>query len=111
MASRKSKLRKEILKLSVLTTLVVVLWIGFSVYFKLTKPTPPDVPQEVLRPLSPVFGEGILEKIKVRRFIKDEELEDISKKKVTLVEEEETEEATVSGTPESEATESASPEE
>lgn len=89
------------MKLSVFTTVVVVIWIGLEVYFRLTKPTPTEVSLEVLRPLSPSFEEEVLEEIGGRRFIKEEELKDIHGRKIETEEEEatpsaETEEATPS---------------
>lgn len=102
MARRKNKLKRDILTLLILTTIVVVIWIGFSVYFKLSRPTPPEVPAKILRTLNPSFDEEALEEIEKRRFITDQELEDISEKPV-LVKESETsdkvEEATESAKP------------
>lgn len=98
MARKKNKFRKDILVLLVLTTIVVLGWIGFEVYFKLSKPTSTEVPTEILRFLDPSFNEDVLEEIDKRRFITDKELEDISKKRVVITKEEE-EEATQSATP------------
>lgn len=95
------------MKLSVFTTVVVVIWIGLEVYFRLTKPTLTEVPLEVLRPLNPAFEEEVLEEIGERRFIKEEELKDIHGRKIETEEEEatpsaETEEATPSAESEGE---------
>lgn len=92
MARRKNKLRKDILVLLILTTIVVLAWVGFEVYFKLSKPTSPEVPAEILRALDPSFDEEALEEIKKRRFITDKELEGISEKRIVVEEEEASEE-------------------
>lgn len=106
MARHKDRLKKDILKLLILTTVVVIIWVGFEVYFKLTNPIPSEVSEKVLRPLNPEFEEAFLEEeIKDRRFITDEELKDVSRKQVVL--EKESEEATGSA---EEATESGKPE-
>jgi len=89
------------MRLSVFTTIVVVVWIGLEVYFRLTKPTPAEVPLKVLQPLDPSFEEEVLSEIEGRRFIKEEELKDIHEKQVK-----ESEEATASAESE-EATPSA----
>ena len=89
------------MRLSVFTTIVVVVWIGLEVYFRLTKPVPAEVPLKILRTLDPSFKEEVLDEIKGRRFIKEKELEGIHEKQVEEPEEEatasaESEEATPS---------------
>lgn len=104
MAKKKYSFRNDIMRLSIFTTIVVVIWIGLEVYFRLTEPTTTEVPLKVLRPLDPSFEEEVLSEIEGRRFIKEEELKGIHEKQL-----EESEEATASAESE-EATPSAEPE-
>lgn len=102
------RFKKDLINLSILTTIGVLVWIGFEIYFKLTKATPPEVSEKILRPLDPDFSEDALEKLKDRRLISETELENLTQDEANLKEKSATESAE---TQEKEATESSQPEE
>lgn len=72
---KKKVLNKDILTLSILTTIAVFTWIGFDIYRIFHKPSPPEITKEQLRPLNPNFDKETLESLKKRKIISQEELD------------------------------------
>jgi len=63
------RLPRELIFLAVLTTITVFTWIFLSVFYALTKPQPPKVPQEQLRPLDPTLETKVIDNLGSREFI------------------------------------------
>ena len=97
---KKRKTRKEnIFFLVVVTTIAVFSWTGFNIYNTFNKSTIPQVLQQQLKPLKPVFNEKVLESLKNRRTISQKQLDSIPEiTKFGLPEKEENKEASPEGT-------------
>lgn len=72
---KKKVLNKDILILSILTTIVVFTWIGFDIYRVFHRLSPPEVTKDQLRPLNPNFNKETLNSLKKRKIISQEELD------------------------------------
>lgn len=73
---RKKTLNKEILTLSILTTMTIFSWIAFDIYRLFQKKAEiPQVLKEQLEPLNPNFDLTTLEYLKTRKTINQEELD------------------------------------
>lgn len=59
---------------AVLTTIVAVLWIIYSIYQSASKKIPLSIPEEVLSPISPSLDKSAVEKIQGRVFFEEGEL-------------------------------------
>lgn len=71
---KKAKFSRDWLILAILTVLTVFTWIGFDVYWALTRPTPPKVPADQLLPLDPKLEIKVLENLSQKEIIGKEEL-------------------------------------
>lgn len=65
-----------IVKFAIFTVITTFVWIGFDVYRAFTRSTPPDIPEEVLRPLDPTIDEGVLGRITETVYLEDTEIGD-----------------------------------
>jgi hypothetical protein len=64
-----NKKKPEIVNLLILTLIVVVFWIFFSVYRVFTDVPVAIVPEEIIIPLDPKFDSATLEMIKLKEYI------------------------------------------
>ena len=74
---QKKSLSKDVLVLTILTTICVVSWIVLDIYRTLKKSAIPQVLEEQLNPLSPNFDKNTLESLKQRKIISQEELNSV----------------------------------
>jgi arsenate reductase-like glutaredoxin family protein len=74
---KKIQLGKDALILSILTLITVLTWIGFELYQALTKTEIPKVLQKQTTPLNPKLDEKVIENLKSRKTISEEELNKI----------------------------------
>lgn len=95
--------------LAIMTTITTVSWVGFSVYRTLTKKPLPNVPVEILEPISPELDTNTLAQIAERVYFERGSTVAFSSASATIEIEEEViaeEDATSSSTPNNQATES-----
>lgn len=74
---KKKPISKEVLSLSILTTLTILTWIIFSIYQIFQKPLILKIPQEELKPLNPVLDNKTLNSLKTRKIINLNEITSI----------------------------------
>lgn len=72
------KFGRNILILAIMSLITVGAWIGFEVYHAYTKTTVPRVAKELVKPLDAKIDEAVIEDIKERYQIPEEELEIVS---------------------------------
>jgi hypothetical protein len=73
--TEKIKPNNQILNLAILTTITVVIWISFDIYFALKQPPANQPSSEQLAPLDPTFDQKIIEGLKKRKTFTSLELE------------------------------------
>jgi hypothetical protein len=74
---KKIKLGKDALTLSILTLVTVLTWIGFDVYKALTKSEIPRVLQKQIAPLNPKVDWEIIEELRNKKTVSEEELKTV----------------------------------
>lgn len=74
---QKKILSKDVLVLTILTTICVVSWIVFDIYRALKKSDISQVLKEQLNPLNPNFDKNTLESLKQRKIISEAELDSV----------------------------------
>jgi len=90
------KFGKNMLILSVMTLITVIVWVSYEVYRAYTQTTVPQIIKELMTPLNPTIDEAVMETIKEKYQIPEEELNIITQ---PPIETEIEEEATPSQTP------------
>ena len=60
--------------LGILTVITIIFWIGFEVFRSFTKTPEPEIPAEILAPLSPEIDAGELSKLQNRVFLNEAEI-------------------------------------
>lgn len=68
------RLSKDILILTILTVITVFTWIGVDVYRTLRRPTPPNIPAELLLPLNPKLETRVIDDLTNRQMFERETL-------------------------------------
>lgn len=66
--NKKQSISKDILILSVLTTIAVTIWIALDVYWAMQKSETPQVIKKQLEPLNPKLDTSILENLEKKDF-------------------------------------------
>lgn len=69
------KFGRNILFLAILSLLTVMVWIGYEVYQVYTKTTVPQVTSKLIQPLNPTVDLEILQTIKEKQQLSNEELD------------------------------------
>lgn len=72
--TKKFKLGKNALVLSIVTLITVLSWIFFEVYRTMVKSTIPQLTQEQMKVLSPKINTTTVQTLKSRLFLSEEEL-------------------------------------
>jgi hypothetical protein len=62
----RNKKLPNLVTLAIMTTVTIISWVAFSVYLALTEKPPPNVPPEILAPVSPEINSNILAEIEER---------------------------------------------
>jgi hypothetical protein len=73
----RQKLNRDLLVLAVLTSITVFTWIVLDVYRALNKPTPAKVSKDILQKLDPTLDMAVINSLKTRKFISQEELDSV----------------------------------
>jgi len=89
MNQQKLELGKNTLVVSIMTLLTVFTWIAFEVYHAYTQPTIPKIMRELITPLDPTLNRTIIEDIKEKYQLSDEELNVITAPPLEIETEEE----------------------
>lgn len=71
---KKKKINRDLISLAVSTLLTVAVWIGFDVYRALTRYTLPEILDQQMQPLDPKLNQEIINQLKERFRISEEEL-------------------------------------
>ena len=71
---KKIQLGRDALILSIMTLITVLSWIGFDVYQALTKTEMPRVLKRQLAPLNPRLNRTVIDKLRKRETLSQEEL-------------------------------------
>ncbi|MFZ5932483.1 MAG: hypothetical protein ACOYT7_00115 [Patescibacteria group bacterium] len=71
---KKSKV-PSLVTIAILTTITVLFWVGFSVYRIFTDEPEPNVPGEILEPVSPTLDSETIDKIQGRIFFGEQEVQ------------------------------------
>ena len=74
-SKNKLKLKKNLYKISLLSFIVVVIWIGFEIYFSYTKPEKDEVSTVNLSPVVPNLHTDLAHKLSLRHTILESDLE------------------------------------
>ncbi len=71
---KKKKINRDLISLAVSTLLTVAVWIGFDVYRALTRYTLPEILDQQMQPLDPKLNQEVINQLKERLRISEEEL-------------------------------------
>jgi hypothetical protein len=71
-------MQQNILSVLLLTVVVIVAWVGFSIYFSYSKTTLTPTDTQLIAPLNPRLDATLFDKIAVRRTWTSEELDNFS---------------------------------
>lgn len=64
----------SLVTLAVLTTITVLFWVFFSVYRIFSSEPSPNIPAEILEPVSPTLDRSLIDKIEGRIFFREGEV-------------------------------------
>lgn len=64
----------QLVTVAIFTTITVIFWVFLSVYRVLTKASPPEVPAEILAPISPNLDINALNNLEGRVFFEETEV-------------------------------------